>query len=123
MIEEKPVSSFLLGRLDESTRLIATPTAFVIQERKMQEEKEAWTSKFYYGEIGDAIRGYVRSTLRNPKRTAQLDGKINSLISSIENLEKTVKEVAVNIKAEWDVRLQDPIESHLACLRKIRCLK
>jgi hypothetical protein len=89
----------------------------VIQEDTSKaNEKECWVNKFYYAEIEDALKGYVRRTLKNPKFAASLDGKIQSLISAIENLEKTVKETAKNIKDGWDSRLLDPIE---ACLAKV----
>ena len=115
MIEAKAGPSLLLGKLDANTRLVTTENSFVIQENKSgPNEKECWVNKFYYGEIEDAIRGYIRKTLKNPKFASQLDGRLQSLISAIENLEKTVKEVAKNIKEGWDARLLDPVEAFLA---------
>jgi len=115
MIEAKTGPSLLLGKLDANTRLVTTENSFVIQEDTSKaNEKECWVNRFYYAEIEDALKGYIRRTLKNPKFASSLDGKINSLIAAIENLEKTVKEIAKNIKDGWDSRLLDPVEAYLA---------
>lgn len=86
--------SFILGNLDKKTRLDATQHAFVIKEKtKATDGTISWTSKYYYSEIGDAIRGYARHVLRRPSMAKHLDGDIKTLIELISKLEKTIKKM------------------------------
>lgn len=114
MKDKKTRETFILGRLDKKTILAASPHAFIIKERiKTTDGTEAWASKYYYAEIGDAIRGYARHLLRRPSTAKHLDGSLQSLIDLITKLETTIKKVGEKLNAEFAERLKDPIESHL----------
>jgi hypothetical protein len=113
MIDKKR-ESFILGKLDKKTILVATPHAFVIKERiKSADGEVGWASKYYYSEIGDAIRGYARHLLRRPSTAKHLDGNLKTLIDLIVKLESTIKKVGDKLNLEFAERLEDPIESHL----------
>jgi hypothetical protein len=102
--------TLVLGKLDKDTLLAANAHAFVIKERVKTKEGEQWVSRYFYSEILDALRGYVKHNLRSEK---QLDGSIHSLISAIEKLDNTVRDVSSKVNADYTERIQDPIESHL----------
>jgi hypothetical protein len=113
MNDEKQ-TSFILGKLDKKTLLVATSRAFVIKERvKAGDGEVGWTSKYFYSEIGDAIRGYARHLLRRPSTAKHLDGDIKTLIDVIGKLEKTIKKVGDKLNLQFAERLQDPVESHI----------
>lgn len=103
-------STLVLGKLDKNTLLASNAHAFVIKERVKTKEGDQWVSRYFYSEILDAVRGYVKHNLRSDK---QLDGSIHSLISAIEKLDSTVREVSSKINTDYAERIQDPIEYHL----------
>jgi len=107
--------TFLLGKLDKKTILVATPRAFVIKEkiRAGDDSEDNWVSKYYYSEIGDAIRGYARHLLRRPSTAKHLDGSLKTLIDLISRLETTIKKIGDKLNVQFAERLQDPVESHL----------
>ena len=112
-MKTKTKDTFVLGKLDKKTLLVATQTSFVIKEKRKTAEGEAvWTSRYYYSEIGDAIRGYVRHLLRRPGTAKHLDGNLKTLIDVVTNLENTIKKVGDKLNLDFAERLEDPIECH-----------
>jgi len=106
--------SFLLGKFDDDTALVATPNSFVIRERvHTKTGKEMWANKYYYTEIGDAVRGYARLALRQKKRAAGLHGSLPRLIEIVNKLEGTIKTIGDRLAKALGERLKDPIEAHL----------
>jgi hypothetical protein len=97
-----------------NTLLTASAEAFIIRERsKRGDGTTVWADRYFYTEIGDALRGYVRRTLRRPEEAKKLDGNIHALINKIADLEESVKNVGEHLNAHWIERLNDPIEAHL----------
>jgi hypothetical protein len=113
MKKKKKRESFVLGKLDKKTLLVATQHAFVIKERVKIKDKEEWVGKYYYSEIGDALRGYARHALRRPEEAKKLDGSIAQLITRVTELENAVKEIGEKLNTEWISRMRDPVELYL----------
>lgn len=106
--------SIVIGRLDRDTLLAASSEAFILRERtKGNNGQIIWLDRYFYTEIGDALRGYVRRTLRRPEEAKKLDGNIHALITKISELEDAVKDVGIQLAVKWSERLNDPIEAHL----------
>ena len=105
--------SFVLGRLDKKTMLVATKHSFVLQERVKVKDESHWVGRYYYSNLPEAIKGYVRRKLRRPENAKELDGTLKALITMINNLENTVKEIGSKLSAEWEARIQDPVEVSL----------
>jgi len=113
-MKNKKQESFVLGKLDKKTLLVATPQAFVIKEKTKKSDGEiAWANKYYYSELGDAIRGYARHALRRPSTAKHLDGNLKKLIDIVMKLESTIKKVGDRLSVKFEEQLQDPIESHI----------
>jgi len=114
MKAKKNKESFVLGKLDKNTMLTATSNAFIIKEKITAPDGEVrWISKYYYSELGDAIRGYARHLLRRPSTAKHLDGSITTLIDTITKLENTVKKVGDKLNLDFAARLEDPVEHQL----------
>jgi len=110
----KDKQSFVLVKLDKKTVLAATQHSFVIKAKvKMKDGGTTWLSKYYYSELGDAIRGYARYVLRRPSTAKHLDGEMKSLIEVVGKLENTIKQIGDKINLDFAVRLEDPVENHI----------
>jgi hypothetical protein len=111
--------TFVMCQLDKKTLLAATPTCFVLKERvKVKSsddvnEQYTWVSKYYYSELGDALRGYVKHKLRKPETAKDLDGSILNLIKVIEKLETIVTVTGNRLVESWDKRMCDPVEAQM----------
>jgi hypothetical protein len=91
--------------------LVATQAAFVIKEKvKEANGKAVWVSKYYYSEIGDAIRGYARHLLRRRSTAKHLDGELKTLVDVIVRLEKTIKKIGAKLNLQFAERIKDPVE-------------
>ena len=114
MAEKLQSDTFILGKLDRKTILVACPHSFVIKERiKNVKGEYHWVGKYYYSEIGDAIRGYARHVLRRSSGTRILNGNIKDLIGRIEALENTIKTIGEQLTKTWTKRMKDPVEAAL----------
>jgi hypothetical protein len=110
----------LLCQLDKKTQLVANNHAFVIKKLVKVKSKDgdaaeiitdSWVSQYFYADIGDAVRGYVKHALRKPQ--TELNGDICALVATIEKLEGTIKTTAVDFQKAWNDRMQDPVDAHL----------
>jgi hypothetical protein len=102
---------YVLCNLDKSTQLVAANESFVLRVRT--KDGEQWISKYFYYEIGDVVRGYVRHMLRSEETAKTLDGSIRTLINAIEKLESTVKDTSIKMKEAWANQIKDPVEAYL----------
>lgn len=107
--------SFILCQLDKTTVLAATAKSYTIRERvKTKDGEYVWVSKYFYSEIGDAVRGYAKYALRRKKSKKKLDGSIGALISQIKKLEARVEKIGTMIDNTIRELERDPIENWLA---------
>jgi hypothetical protein len=91
--------SFTLCFLDKKTKLVASDHAFVIKERiKTKDDEAVWVGKYFYSDVADAIRGFARHALRKPELVSKLDGSIENLIKVLEDLDKTIVDIAEKVK-------------------------
>jgi hypothetical protein len=109
----KSPESFEMGRLDKKTVLVATRHSFIVQERTGKRDQESRIENYYYSNLTDALRGYVRHRLRRSENKKDLDGSINSLLTMLKQIDDTVKAVGTTLAAAWEKRINDPIEAHL----------
>jgi len=114
MPKPRKKESVVLGKLDKKTILVSSSNAFVLRERiKNKDGEYDWVSKYFYSEIGDAVRGYARHALRRASMAKRLDGSLGALITQIERMEAKIEKVGARLEHAWAQRQQDPIE---ACL-------
>lgn len=100
-----------LGHLDSKTRLAATPYSFVLQKRISTKEGGMWASQYYYSELLDAVKGYVRHLLRDKETMKDVQGDVQKLINKLEVIEQTVEKVGASLSDQFNQRFQDPIEA------------
>lgn len=106
--------NYVLGQLDYKTRLVAAPQCFILKESTVTKDgKIVWKSKFFYGELGDAIHGYVRHLFRDHATTKSLTGSVQLLINAINKLENTIHDTGLKLMDDWDERMRDPVEYFL----------
>lgn len=104
-------AAIVLCYLDKNTRIVASEHSFTVQERHKAKDQEMWVGKYFYSEVGDAVRGFVRHALRKPEVVSKLDGSIQSLVNKITELETVIQAVTVRINAEIAEHEKDPVEA------------
>lgn len=92
--------------LDNRTQLRAGKNCFVLTHKG--EDKHI--NKYFYSEIGDALRGYARNILKDPAKVKQLGGKVTNLMKLIKELEKTIDKVGTDLQLKWEEVFSDPVE-------------
>jgi hypothetical protein len=92
----------LLCKLDKSSRIYCDGEKFTLEH----DSKEG-TKKYYYGWIGDALRGYILISLSN---LSKIEPSVNDLINRVETLFNTVKSVDITFTDRWRSAATDPIE-------------
>jgi hypothetical protein len=97
----------MLGQLDDNMALFANERSFVLCV--CTEDPSLWKPKYYYAEIGDAIRGYVRHKIKSQNNTKGTP-EIEKLIESVQALEKRLGDLGENMTKMWYDWLNDPIE-------------
>ena len=116
------MSDYLLCQLDKTTQLVVNAHAFVIKKLSKVKKKdgeqtiiiETWLPKYYYSEIGDAVRGYVKHALLSADGIKELDGSVPTLVKALEHMEATVKTISKEFTDMWNERMKDPVEAFLA---------
>lgn len=111
--DKKASENFLMVKLDKNTILVASPHSFVIRERTKTKDGDLWVGKYYYSEIGDAVRGYARHMLRRPEEGKKLDGNMQTLINQLAAWETAIREVGQKIAEKWEAAMSDPVEAML----------
>jgi hypothetical protein len=113
--DKKPrKDSSILVELDKKTVLAANSYSFILKEKiKGKNGEVILQSKYYYSELGDAVRGYAKHVMRRPSTIKRLDGTIENLITIIGKLENTIKKVGDKLNATFADRLNDPVERQL----------
>jgi len=95
-----------LCNLDHSTQLRAGKDCFVLSHKA----SNGYINKYFYAEIGDALRGYARNILKDPAKVKRLDGNVANLMKLIKQLEQTMTKVGDDLQATWEEQLADPVE-------------
>ena len=105
-----------LCMFDSKTRLIASRHGYSIQ----MYNGTVWSSRWYYGEVWDAIRGYARHYFQQNKNTKHINGDIKKLIEAATKLEEKVAAVATDVCNTLLTLQNDPIERALSSSNKKR---
>lgn len=92
----------LLCRLDKSSRIYCDDGRFILEY-----DSKDGIKKYYYGWIGDALRGYILISLGS---MSKIDPSINDLIGKVETLFNTVKAIDITFTDQWRSAATDPIE-------------
>ena len=103
----------ILGVLDNKTRLAADSHCFVLQDLIDTKDGKVWVGKYFYSQLGDAIRGYIKRKARKSGKKVISSKPLLDLIDLITSLEKTVKEVGENLEKQFDKIKNDPVEKSI----------
>ena len=114
--KHKKSTSYVLCKLDSKYSLFASKCSFIIKERikqKDEESEDAWIGKYFYSDLDDAIRGYLRHKLRSKSVSKKVNGDLNKLLEVIEELNKSMHDLFSNFEKEMVDKLRDPVEHHM----------
>lgn len=103
----------LLGLLDNKTRIVADTHCFIVQERVKTKDGDIWAGKYFYSQLGDAIRGFIKHKARSSRKKVISSKPLLDLIDLIASLEKTVKEVGERLEKQFEVIRSDPVEKSI----------
>lgn len=104
-------AALVLCYLDKNTRITASEHAFVLQERHKIKDQDMWVGRYFYSELGDVVRGYVKHALRKPEIVSKLDGSVKGLVDKITELEGVIQAVTLSLNTELAEHEKDPIEA------------
>lgn len=96
----------VLGLLDKKTRLAADSHSFVLEKMVNIKDddgnvEKVWTSRYFYSDLRNAIRGYVKHKARESGKTTIDSKPLLDLLDLVSNLEKTIEKVADKLSREW----------------------
>lgn len=100
----------ILGLLDKKTRIVADSHCFIVQEIVKTKDGDLWAGKYFYSQLGDAIRGYIKHKARSSKKKIISSKPLLDLLDLIASLEKTVKEVGERLEKQFTEIRNDPVE-------------
>ena len=103
----------VLGLLDKKTRLVADSHCFIMQEIVNTKDGDIWVGKYFYSQLGDVIRGYIKRKARKAGKTVISSKPLLDIIDLIASLEKTVKEVGESLEKQFAEIKNDPIEKSI----------
>ena len=107
----------ILGLLDKKTRIVADSHCFIVQKMADPKEdrdiEELWVGKYFYSNLGEAIRGYIKHIARSSKKNISSSKPLLDLLDLIASLEKTVKEVGERLEKQFEALRNDPVENSI----------
>lgn len=93
-----------LAQLSPNIRLVAGPKSFMLAVKTKAKGEVFYKTKYYYSDIGEALRGFMRYICKLPLEEHGKVPKIKRLLKRLDYLDKKISEVGSALTAEWETK-------------------